>query len=121
MAASAATTVFGFFALIFMRFGIGSDLGMNLVKGVTISYISVVVFLPALALRTVKLLDKTAHRRIIAAPHGIGARSLRCAYRRLFLCCCSSYRATLRRAAQISCTATATLLPTAATGRTHRR
>lgn len=67
--------VFGFFALIFMRFGIGSDLGMNLVKGVTISYISVVVFLPALALRTVKLLDKTAHRRIIAAPHGIGARS----------------------------------------------
>ena len=30
------------------------------------------VFLPALALRTVKLLDKTAHRRIIAAPHGIG-------------------------------------------------
>ena len=72
IAASAATTVFGFFALIFMRFGIGSDLGMNLVKGVTISYISVVVFLPALALRTVKLLDKTAHRRIIAAPHGIG-------------------------------------------------
>lgn len=46
IAASAATTVFGFFALIFMRFGIGSDLGMNLVKGVTISYISVVVFLP---------------------------------------------------------------------------
>ena len=37
IAASAATTVFGFFALIFMRFGIGSDLGMNLVKGVTIS------------------------------------------------------------------------------------
>lgn len=77
IAASAATTVFGFFALIFMRFGIGSDLGLNLVKGVIISYISVVVFLPALALSTVRLLDKTAHRRIIGAPHGIGRALVR--------------------------------------------
>ena len=54
IAASAATTVFGFLALIFMRFGIGSDLGLNLVKGVVLSYISVMVFLPALSLSGVR-------------------------------------------------------------------
>ncbi len=65
IAASAATTVLGFLALVFMRFGIGSDLGLNLVKGVALSYISAVVFLPALALCCVKLLDKTTHKTII--------------------------------------------------------
>lgn len=65
IAASAATTLFGFMALMFMRFGIGSDLGVNLVKGIILSYVSVMVFLPALALASVKMLDKTAHRQII--------------------------------------------------------
>lgn len=65
IAASAATTLFGFLALMFMRFGIGADLGLNLVKGIVLSYISVMVFLPALALTSVKLLDKTAHKQII--------------------------------------------------------
>lgn len=72
IAASALTTVFGFLALVFMRFKIGSDLGINLVKGVTISYISVVVFLPALALKLVKVLDKTEHKRIINTPKSLG-------------------------------------------------
>ncbi|MDY3859547.1 MAG: MMPL family transporter [Candidatus Limivicinus sp.] len=72
IAASAATTVFGFLALVFMRFGIGSDLGLNLVKGVTISYISVVVFLPALSLKCVKLLDITGHKRLLPDIKGVG-------------------------------------------------
>ena len=72
IAASAVTTVFGFLALMFMRFGIGSDLGLNLVKGVVISYISVMVFLPGLALSCVKLLDKTRHRRLIPEFRKIG-------------------------------------------------
>ncbi|MFR3289428.1 MAG: efflux RND transporter permease subunit [Lachnospiraceae bacterium] len=72
IAASAATTVFGFLALIFMRFGIGSDLGLNLVKGVTLSYISVMVFLPALALACMKLMDKTHHKRIIPELGRVG-------------------------------------------------
>ncbi len=41
VAASAATTVFGFLALIFMRFGIGPDLGINLAKGVILSFLFV--------------------------------------------------------------------------------
>ena len=72
IAASAATTVFGFMALMFMRFEIGADLGMNLVKGVILSYVSVVVFLPCLSLACVKLLDKTRHKRIIPELRGLG-------------------------------------------------
>lgn len=72
IAASAATTVLGFLALVFMRFGIGSDLGLNLVKGVALSYISAVVFLPALSLCCIKLIDKTEHKRIIPELHKIG-------------------------------------------------
>ncbi|MDD4164761.1 MAG: MMPL family transporter [Eubacteriales bacterium] len=62
VAASAATTIIGFLALIFMRFGIGSDLGFHLAKGVILSFLSVMVFLPALTLVSYKLIDKTKHR-----------------------------------------------------------
>ncbi len=65
IAASAATTVFGFLALVFMRFGIGPDLGLNLVKGVLLSFISVMLFLPALTLASYKLIDRTHHRRLM--------------------------------------------------------
>src|SRR5699024_11892619 len=39
--ASAATTFFGFMALTFMNFEIVADLGMNLVKGILLSFLSV--------------------------------------------------------------------------------
>jgi predicted RND superfamily exporter protein len=65
ISASAATTVIGFFALIFMRFGIGYDLGINLVKGVLLSFISVIAFMPALTLVCCRLIDRTQHRRLI--------------------------------------------------------
>ncbi len=72
VAASAATTVVGFLALTFMRFEIGPDLGINLVKGVILSFISVMVFLPALTLMTYPLIDKTKHRRVITEFRGAG-------------------------------------------------
>lgn len=65
VAASAATTVVGFAALIFMRFGIGADLGINLLKGIILSFISVMVFLPALTLIFYKAIDKTSHRKLM--------------------------------------------------------
>lgn len=65
VAASAATTVVGFAALIFMRFGIGADLGLNLLKGVTLSFVSVMTFLPALTLAFYPLIDKTKHRSLL--------------------------------------------------------
>ena len=65
IAASAATTVIGFAALIFMRFGIGADLGLNLLKGVIFSFIAVVVFLPVITLMSYKAIDKTKHRKLM--------------------------------------------------------
>ncbi len=62
IAASAATTMIGFSALIFMRFGIGADLGLNLLKGVTFSFVSVMIFLPVITLIFHKVIDKTKHR-----------------------------------------------------------
>jgi predicted RND superfamily exporter protein len=65
VAASAATTIIGFAALMFMRFGIGSDLGINLLKGVSLSFISVMVFLPVITLLLYKAIDKTRHRKLL--------------------------------------------------------
>ncbi len=62
VAASAMTTLFGFLALLFMNFGIGADLGMALAKGIIFSFISVMVFLPALTLYIYKMIDRTKHR-----------------------------------------------------------
>ena len=63
--ASALTTIFGFLALLAMRFKIGSDLGINLAKGITISLVTVMVFLPALTIVSYKLIDKTKHKRLM--------------------------------------------------------
>ncbi len=65
IAASAMTTVFGFLALMLMRFKIGQDMGLVLAKGVFISYLSVIIFLPAMAISCNKLIDKTAHRSLM--------------------------------------------------------
>lgn len=70
--ASALTTLFGFFALVFMKFRIGSDLGINLVKGILLSFASVMVFLPALTLCCYQLIDRTKHRQILPKFTRIG-------------------------------------------------
>lgn len=65
ISASAFTTIFGFMALLFMNFEIGSDLGLNLVKGIVFSFISVLVFLPAFTLVFYRWIDRTKHRVIV--------------------------------------------------------
>ena len=67
VAASAATTVIGFMALLFMRFEIGLDLGIHLAKGVAFSFLAVMVFLPALVLKMNTLLEKSTHRPFITS------------------------------------------------------
>lgn len=74
VAASAITTLFGFVALVFMNFQIGSDLGLNLVKGVVLSYVAVVIFLPALTLSCIKLLDRSRHKRVLPEFKNLGKR-----------------------------------------------
>lgn len=62
---SGLTMVIGFLALLFMRFGIGPDLGMALAKEVAISLITVFIFMPVLILKTYPMLEKTQHRRLL--------------------------------------------------------
>lgn len=71
---SGLTTVIGFLVLLFMRFGIGADLGMALAKGVAISLVTVFVFMPALILKTYPWIEKTHHRRLF--PELRSARKL---------------------------------------------
>jgi predicted RND superfamily exporter protein len=70
--ASASTTFFGFIALTFMEFEIGSDLGVNLVKGIVLSFVSVMVFLPALTLLFYKWMDQTQHKNFVPSFEGLG-------------------------------------------------
>lgn len=65
IASSGLTTVIGFLALVFMRFGIGPDLGLALAKGVAISLITVFVFMPALILSVYPLIQKMRHKKLM--------------------------------------------------------
>ncbi|SHM40140.1 efflux RND transporter permease subunit [Gracilibacillus kekensis] len=77
IAASASTTFFGFMALTFMNFEIGADLGVNLVKGIVLSFISVMIFLPALTLTFYKWIDKTKHKPLVPTFKNIGRRVMK--------------------------------------------
>jgi predicted RND superfamily exporter protein len=71
VAASASTTLFGFAALLFMDFRLGADLGLSLAKGIALSFVSVMVFLPALTLCVYKLIDRTHHRPLTPSFGGV--------------------------------------------------
>lgn len=70
--ASALTTVFGFVALTLMDFRIGPDMGVSLVKGVILSFVSCMTFLPAAILLLNKWIDKTRHRSFLPNFNGAG-------------------------------------------------
>lgn len=69
---SGLTTVIGFLALCLMQFRIGPDLGLALAKGVALSLITVFTFMPALILKTYKIIDKTEHRSFMPPFQGFG-------------------------------------------------
>ena len=62
---SGLTTVTGFAALILMRFKIGPDMGWVMAKAIVFSLICVLCLLPALAISTYKLIDKTQHKSLV--------------------------------------------------------
>lgn len=59
---SGLTTVVGFAALIAMRFKIGPDMGFVLAKGIGLSLITTLIFMPCLTMCCYRLIDKTMHR-----------------------------------------------------------
>ena len=69
---SGLTTVIGFLALLFMRFGIGPDLGRALAKGIGISLLTVFLFMPGIILFCYRLMDKLSHRRLLPSFEKFG-------------------------------------------------
>lgn len=64
VSASGLTTVAGLIALLFMSFGIGFDIGMVLIKGIVISFVTSVTLFPALILLFEGAIEKTAKKSI---------------------------------------------------------
>lgn len=80
--ASSLTTVGGFMALLFMRFGIGRDLGLVLAKGVILSLITIIFMLPCVVLMTRKWQIKTKHA--VAIPKLQAPASFSVKHRKVF-------------------------------------
>lgn len=67
--ASSLTTIVGFLVLTFMKFNIGFDMGIVLAKGIVLSLLTVIFFMPAMILRLTPLIEKTAHRSFMPEFH----------------------------------------------------
>lgn len=72
IAASALTTVAGFAALLFMRYGIGADIGLVLLKGIVISFFSAMLLMPVMIRLLHKPLDRLRHRSLIPSFGAVG-------------------------------------------------
>lgn len=75
--ASSLTTIAGFAALIFMRYTIGIDLALVMIKGVLLSIVSVFVFMPSLILLFDKGIEKTRHRLFAPKLHRFSDKAFR--------------------------------------------
>ena len=64
-AGSSMTTLSGLGAMCFMRFGIGKDLGLVLMKAIVLSLLSVFTLMPGLLMSFSGLIDRTHHRSFV--------------------------------------------------------
>ncbi len=62
---SSLTTVGGLAAMMFMQYGIGSDLGMTLIKAIVLSILSVFTLMPGLLVWFSSAMEKTKHKSFI--------------------------------------------------------
>ena len=65
ISASSLTTVSGLMALGFMKFGIGLDMAMVLIKAILLSLLSVFTLMPGLLVLFAPLIDKTKHKKLL--------------------------------------------------------
>lgn len=77
IASSGLTTVMGFAALIAMQFLIGPDMGYVLSKGIAISLITTLVFMPCVTMFCYKLIDRTGHRSFMPSFRGLARATAR--------------------------------------------
>jgi len=65
IAGSSMTTLSGLGAMCFMRFGIGKDLGVILMKAIVLSLFSVFTLMPGLLMSFSRLIDRTHHKSFV--------------------------------------------------------
>ncbi len=73
ISSSSLTTIAGLFAMTFMEYGIGLDLGVALIKAIVMSLLSVFLFMPGLLLTMGGLMDKTQHRSFVPRISAVGS------------------------------------------------
>ncbi len=69
---SSLTTISGLGAMCFMKFGIGKDLGVILMKAIVLSLLSVFTLMPGLLMSFSSLIDRTHHKNFVPEITGWG-------------------------------------------------
>ena len=69
---SSLTTISGLFALIFMQYQIGRDLGIVLIKAILLSLLVVFTLMPGLLVLFSNQMEKTAHKSFVPKITGVG-------------------------------------------------
>ncbi|MBQ3011536.1 MAG: MMPL family transporter, partial [Oscillospiraceae bacterium] len=72
ISASSLTTISGLAALAFMKFGIGKDLSMVLIKAILLSLVSVFTLMPGLLVLFCPLIDRTRHDKLLPEVDFLG-------------------------------------------------
>lgn len=72
ISASSLTTIAGLTAMTLMKFRLGVDLGLTLIKAIICSLLTVFLFMPALLMLFGRAMDKTRHRRFVPKISFVG-------------------------------------------------
>ncbi|MCR4945916.1 MAG: MMPL family transporter [Lachnospiraceae bacterium] len=65
ISSSSLTTIGGLIAMLFMQYGIGSDMAICLIKAIVLSLLSVFLLMPGLIMLFGNAIDKTKHKNLI--------------------------------------------------------
>ena len=72
VSASSLTTVSGLIALSFMKFSIGMDMALVLIKAILLSLLSVFTLMPGLLVLFCPLMDRTRHKKLLPNMNFLG-------------------------------------------------
>ncbi len=72
ISASSLTTIAGLLAMTFMKFRLGADMGLNLIKAIVCSLLTVFLFMPAMLMAFGRAMDKTKHKNFVPKISFVG-------------------------------------------------
>ncbi len=72
ISSSSLTTIGGLAAMMFMQYGIGSDMAICLIKAILLSLLSVFLLMPGLIMLFGNLMDKTKHKNFVPKISWVG-------------------------------------------------